>query len=137
MAQHVSSGECSVVPGPDPAIRRERVYLTELARFLHHSVVALRKYARQRGLLHHSSRFPGRTAVYWVTAQTAMRLIAFARGVQGQWALDGKDFHAHQERDVMDQRKCRERKAERARQAAQTASIAFCGAMAPKSGDEG
>jgi hypothetical protein len=136
MAQHPLSDECSVVPGPDPAIRRERVRIAELARYLHHSLVDLHKFARKRGLLHRAWRPPGRTEYYWVTAQTAMRMIAYARGIQGEWALAGKDFHEHQSRAAQYARACKEKKAKRALQAAQTSRVAFLGAGAPDSTPE-
>jgi hypothetical protein len=136
MAQHPLSDECSVVPGPDPALRRERVLLTDLSRYLHHPHLDLRRYAKKRGLLHAGWRPLKRGRYWWVTAQTAMRLIAYARGIQGEWALAGKDFHEYHEKRFQRERRCKEKKAKRALQAAQTSRVAFLGAGAPDSSAE-
>lgn len=78
---------------------KERVYLTELAAFLGHSVVALRRFAKSNGLLKRVSIGACRSPLSYVTPYGAQRLIAYARAIQGDWHLKGRDFHGVHERD--------------------------------------
>jgi len=76
--------------------RGERVFLQELAEYLHHDYVALYKFAQRRGLLYYSSRLKFQR-LYWVTVATAARIILFARTLQGEKELGGIDHHRRME----------------------------------------
>lgn len=87
---------------------KERVYLTELAAFLEHSYPALRRFAKSHGLLKEARLGACRKGVSYVTPYGAQRLIAYARAIQGDWHLKGRDFHGVHERDRLAHAKQRE-----------------------------
>lgn len=94
--------------------RGERVYVRELAQYLHHRSGVLMKFARQRGILHWASRGACFPPVPWVTVDGAKRLIAFVRTLQGAKYHSGIDFHRHQEMMAAAQLRCQARKRARA-----------------------
>lgn len=84
---------CSVVTTGD------RVYVKELAEYLGHPLVLVRRYLRQRRLMHKVSRGSSYPPIAYVTEATALRVIAHFRAIQGEQYLQGKDFHARLERE--------------------------------------
>jgi len=128
MARGPSSDERSVLPSRETGWRGERVFLRELADYLHHDYVALWKFARHRGLLRHAYRLRGRRA-YWVSVATAARLILFARALQGTKDLGGIDHHHRMERIRANKRRAKARlKAEQLKLNNQHLCIANSGA---------
>ena len=75
------------------ATRGGRVYLRELAAYLHHKVRELRVFANNQGILYWQGRGAGRSSVPYVSEQGAMRIIAHVRAIQGAEYLEGKPFH--------------------------------------------
>ena len=77
-----------------------RVYVQELAQFLHHSVGTVRKAAKAYGFLKRISMgscYPHRD---YVTEWAAMRLIAHFRILQGEQYENYIDFHKERERNA-------------------------------------
>ncbi len=87
-----------LVVAPRSGEPRERVFVVELAQYLNHRAVVIRKFARQRGLLHKTSRGSGWDPIHWLTPYGASRAIAYIRALQGEVSLHGKDYHAEAER---------------------------------------
>lgn len=94
---------------PDPGDRTtERVFLTELARYLHHRSSYLKAFAKQHGFLRSSPTQCGRA--YWVRPYGAMRIIAYIRALQGDAYLQGKQFHEERAKWAEQAKRKRERK---------------------------
>lgn len=72
---------------------KERIYVKELAQFLHHRTGLIKRFAKEEGLLRKVSCGHGRPAAYYVSPYGAMRIIAWVRAMQGQVYLEGKDYH--------------------------------------------
>jgi hypothetical protein len=78
---------------PEPGARStERVFVVELAHYLHHRVGVVRRFAKRNGLLR-SQRLANRRLVHWVSPYGAMRIIAYVRAIQGDSYLQGRQFH--------------------------------------------
>lgn len=75
------------------ARRGGRVYLRELAAYLHHKPRDLRIFANNQGILYWQGRGAGRASVPYVSEQGAMRIIAHIRAIQGAEYLEGRPFH--------------------------------------------
>lgn len=86
-----------MLPEPEQSWRGQRVYVRELAAYLGHDPRDLRRYARERGLLHRSAGYPRSHVLFWVSAETATRLIAMVRAKQGAVYLGGRDYHREKE----------------------------------------
>lgn len=96
---------------PEYAPRRgiERVWIVELAGYLDHSPVAICAWCRKRRALRRwRSRHGG--IRHWITPEMAMRVILWARSVQGEQYLKHRDYHVDKERTRLYQVKCRQRK---------------------------
>lgn len=113
MARGPEVYEC-LVPEIRYGERRERVYITELARYLHHPAKAIRKFAKQHGYLRRYPRFPN---MDHVAPHAARQIILWARTIQGEWYVNGKDFHAYQDKIAKSRRECRWRAEARAKAA--------------------
>jgi hypothetical protein len=94
--------ERAVVPMPTTR-SKERIYLTELTQFLQHNPSALKKFAKREGLLRKAS-LGHRGSVEYVSPYGAMRLIAYARAIQGENYLRGQQFHEFREKDKLRKR---------------------------------
>jgi hypothetical protein len=69
---------------------KERFPIGELARFLRDRRSEAKKYAKSRGLLHHSvirNHAGTRRSLYWVTPWGAMQVILHVRALQGARAM--------------------------------------------------
>ncbi len=110
---------------------KERIFVSELAQYLNHRAVVLRKFARQRGLLHRVSIGACRAPVDWVTPYGASRVIAYIRALQGDKCLTGKDYHEEAARI-----RANDKRAKAKKKTAQTFSLAIseAGAEAEPSG---
>lgn len=87
-----------VVPARS-VLDKDRVYVRELAQYLGHSLLAIRKFARKYGYLKKASRGASRTPITYVSPYAAMRIIAHIRRIQGEVYERGKDFHEIRERE--------------------------------------
>jgi Mn-dependent DtxR family transcriptional regulator len=92
MARRPFSGECSVLTGRDLPTRGEKVFTSELARFLGVDPSVLVAMARKRRLLKRTYRHPGREKVYYLTLYGAAQVITAIRAIQGQEWLEGRDY---------------------------------------------
>lgn len=110
---------------------KERVFLPELAQYLNHRALVIRKFAKQRGLLHKTSRGTGWAPLEWLTPYGASRAIAYIRALQGDKSLQGKDYHEEAARI-----RANDKRAKAKKKAAQTFSLAIseAGAEAEPSG---
>ncbi len=77
---------------------KERIFVVELAQYLNHRALVIRKFAKQRGLLHKTSRGSGWEPIHWLTPYGASRVIAYIRALQGDKYLQGRDYHGDAER---------------------------------------
>jgi hypothetical protein len=132
MARRPEPDERFLVPACSGPLR-ERVYVTELAKYLGIHIRILRKYARRHRLLHYATRGTGVEPIAYVTEHGAMRLISFARVVQGKVYAAGKDFHAINEATVASVRAYKARK--KARLEAEAATLAIKRALVVGRGD--
>jgi hypothetical protein len=82
----------------------ERVFIVELAQYLHHRVGVVRRFARRHGLLR-SQRLANRRLVDWVSPYGAQRIIAYVRAIQGCAYLQGHQFHELRERWAADNKR--------------------------------
>lgn len=92
MTDSAFEDERIVVPARSVATE-ERIYLKELAKFLHHRSGVLRQFAKKRALLHTVSLGSSKGAAEYLTPYGAMRVIAYIRALQGAEYQRGKDFH--------------------------------------------
>jgi hypothetical protein len=93
-----------VVPEPG-RYTGEKIFLTELAAYLHHRSGDLMDFARKHGFL---KRIWARgAAVYWVHPYGAQRIISYIRALQGDHYLQGNDFHKEREQWAARMRKRR------------------------------
>lgn len=83
---------------------RNRVYLKELAQYLHQQTGRLRKFARRHEMLR------GPRMAEWVSEYAAMRLIAYVRRMQGAIYETGESFHEVRAREARWQRQKQARK---------------------------
>lgn len=90
MARGPAGDEKILLAEPISVPYSDRIYLLDLVRYLRAKNSIVTRWLRERGLLHHTYRDPGRVKVRWVTPRTAERLILFVRMRQGQVALEGK-----------------------------------------------
>lgn len=86
--------ERHVVPPYNPREPTERIYLIELAQFLHVPTIRVRKWARRQELIRKQGMGGAVRSIEYVTQRGAMRIIAHFRAIQGEEYLKGKDFHA-------------------------------------------
>lgn len=96
-----------------------RVFLKDLAEYLHERTSKLCVRARGWGILHRIGLGSGRASEYWVTEQGALRLIAHFRALQGAEYMAGRQFHEVKAKNaarmkVEHARQRAQRKAERA-----------------------
>ncbi len=98
------------------------MYVRELAAYLGHDPRDLRRYARERGLLHRSWGLPRSHVLWWVSAETATRLIAMVRAKQGAVYLGGRDYHGQREQSRLQALRQKARRAA-ANEAARLASV--------------
>lgn len=94
MARRPEGDERLVVPACSVAERGRRVYVTELGRYLGHPLPQIYRFLRKRGLLHYASRGAAHDPTPYVTEETALRVIAHCRAIQGEVYLQGKDYQA-------------------------------------------
>lgn len=76
----------------DPYV--ERIILKELAVYLHHPFQQLKKLAASWGALGFIWVKNPKKRVWWVTPNTAQRLIIYARAKQGEVFHKGINYHA-------------------------------------------
>jgi len=121
-----------LVVAPRSGEPKERIYVVELAKYLNHRALVIRKFARQRGLLHKTSRGSGWDPIEWLTPYGASRAIAYIRALQGDKYLQGRDYHG----DVTRQR-ANDARGRAKQKAAQTFSLCkpLAGAEAEPSGE--
>lgn len=96
MPQSAHEDERIVVPARSVPTE-ERIYLKELAKFLHHRTGVLRQFAKKRALLHKVSLGISKEPAEYLTPYGAMRVIAYIRALQGAEYLSGRDFHGLRE----------------------------------------
>lgn len=134
MARRPAYGERGLVPPPDFFPPEERVFLTELARYLGVSSRKIAKWARKEGVLHRARDFYRGTEALWLSPHAAMRAIVLIRSEQGAAVLNERGPEARKERKALKNRALdadrrvrasRERAAERLRR---DLCIAFPGA---------
>jgi len=90
---------------------KERIYLKELAWYLHHSLTTIRAFAKRHGWLRTTlSMTHGRVA--YVSPYAAQRIIAYIRAVQGDEYLQGRQFHEVRAREA--ELLCQRRRAKKA-----------------------
>lgn len=90
----------------------ERIWTTELAKYLHCDPVTLKRFARQHGLLRSARTNAARHE--WVTPYAAQRIIAYIRAMQGDAYMQGRQFHERRERATAKELERRRRKREKA-----------------------
>jgi hypothetical protein len=110
------------------ATRGTRVFVRELAKYLHHNPGAVRRYANRHGFLYWVRQGPNRPPLPYVTEAGAMRIIAYFRALQGGMYLKGYKFHENRQRIA----EYAARKAAACR--ARASLLAHMGAMAPTNG---
>lgn len=76
----------------------ERIFILDLAQFLHHRAGVLRRFARKHGYLRKVGLGIGRDGVHYVSVYAAMRIIAYIRAIQGEQYLNGKNFHEERQK---------------------------------------
>jgi len=81
------------------AALKERVFLADLARYLHHRIGVLRKFGKKEGLIRRASRGTAHDPAEYVSAYGAMRIIAYVRAIQGENYLHGRQFHEQNEHE--------------------------------------
>jgi len=99
MTYRAAGDERSVVPAR-VGVSKERIYITELTQYLHHSAAMVRKLAKRWGLMRRVSIGACRDPAEYVSPYGAQRIIAHIRAIQGDAYLQGREFHAHNERQV-------------------------------------
>lgn len=58
------------------------------------------RFARKHRLLHKLRAGACKESIHYVTEYGAMRIIAHFRAIQGEWYLNGKDFHRVRDRQA-------------------------------------
>jgi hypothetical protein len=88
MTHRPAGDERTVVPAR-AGVTKERVWLSELARYLRQRTQVLRRFAKRQGLL---KKAHGHTIsdLYYVSPYGAQRIIAYIRAIQGDAYLHGK-----------------------------------------------
>ena len=109
MPRRPAADERLVVPECSGA-SKERIYLRDLAKFLHLGVQTLRKVAKRYGYLRFGPRGPQMHVVEYVSVYAAMRLIAWGHAIQGEIYLQGENFHRTREQGLLSERRCKGRK---------------------------
>jgi len=130
MPRRPFSGECSVIVGREPGAPGERVYVSELARYLNVSSGLVAAFAQQNGWLKLAGRGGFWAPVRWVTPYAAAQIITFFRAKEGQLILAGKDPEKLREQ----QRRCsaRAHAARRAAREAERQQAAIAGILTKK-----
>lgn len=77
---------------------KERIWLKELAQYLHHSSKTIQAFAKKHGWLR-KARGIMRYEPY-VSPYAAQRIIAYIRAVQGDEYLQGRQFHEVRAREA-------------------------------------
>jgi len=85
-------------------VSKERIWLRELCKYLHHSPVTVKRFAKRHGLLRRASGHALGKAWY-VSPYGAQRIIAYIRAMQGDAYLQGREFHDERERKTEYERK--------------------------------
>lgn len=98
MARQPDSDERLVLRGCSVAEKGRRVYVRELARYLDHPLGQIKRFLRNRGVLHWARLGTGHKPVPWVSEAVALRVIAHFRAIQGEVYLQGKDYCLLRER---------------------------------------
>jgi hypothetical protein len=80
---------CAPYEGPSEL----RIYVTELAQYLHHRGSLIKKFAKRANLLKGCRDLP------YVTVHGAQRIIAYIRAIQGAEYMRGRQFHEWNERE--------------------------------------
>lgn len=81
------------------AVRRgEMVFVTDLARYLGQHPHIVKRCAKRNGWLKQIRMGHGRAKVGYMTALSAMKVIAHVRSEQGSVYLAGRDFYKEQEK---------------------------------------
>lgn len=74
-------------------VSKERVYLTELSKYLMHNPTVVKKFAKRQGLTRKVGLGTAYGGVEYVSPYGAQRIIAYIRALQGDAYLHGKQFH--------------------------------------------
>lgn len=77
---------------------RERIWVKELAEYLHYSLPIIHRFAKRQRLTQWQSMGAARAPRAYVNPWAAMRIIAYVRACQGDEYLHGKDFHRLREK---------------------------------------
>lgn len=88
------AGDERAVVGARAGVTKERIWINDLARYLSQSHSALRRFARKRGLMREMYVYRTGAREAYVSVYGAQRMIAYFRALQGDWYLNGQDFHA-------------------------------------------
>jgi len=87
---------------PERSVARgTKVFIQELALYLHASSATLRQTARRWGILHSVTRGPCVPPIDYVTEQGALRLIVATRAKQGGLYQKGEQFHEWRLRETL------------------------------------
>jgi hypothetical protein len=81
------------------AALKERVFLKDLAKYLHHRIGVLRKFGKKEGLIRRAGLGTAHDPAEYVSAYGAMRIIAYVRAIQGDNYLHGRQFHEQNEHE--------------------------------------
>ena len=102
MTYRPAGDERAVVPTRSEvssAALKERVFLADLARYLHHRIGVLRKFGKKEGLIRRAGRGGAHPPAEYVSVYGAMRIIAYVRAIQGENYLHGRQFHEQNEHE--------------------------------------
>ena len=77
--------------------RSERIHVVDLAKYLHHRSDYIKKFAKKHGYLRRA-RGLGTSWRWYVTPHGARHVIMYIRAIQGEFYVNGKDFHALKEK---------------------------------------
>jgi hypothetical protein len=125
MTRQPDADERFIVPvrgGPT----EERVYLRDLAKYLHHNGGAIRRFGKKRALLHRVRCGNGRAAEEYFSPYGALRVIAYIRALQGEGYRRGRPFHEQREQGAAYMREYMRKQRERLNAAAVPVSEAAC-----------
>lgn len=106
MTYRPAADERSVVPART-GVSKERIYLKDLSRYLHHNPAVVRKFAWKWDLVRLVYCGQGPRPAEYVSPYGAQRIIAYIRAIQGDAYLHGRNFHEWAEKHAGKQRSWR------------------------------
>lgn len=110
-------GDERLVVPPRSPLRKERIYLGDLAKYLHHNPGTLIRVAKRQGWLRKTGGSCILGNVRYVSEYAAQRLIAYIRALQGAMYHQGCNFHEHREYGARSRLRSKERRKAAARAA--------------------